>query len=81
MSKKISGYKNARAIGQTNEPEYLIQSLVDDSEFYKNTGIKNSGLPERKISLDMNANTWSHSGNNDVFIEKLTELAVKEIFK
>ena len=81
IAKKISSYKSARGISLSNEPEYLIQSFVDGSDFYNNSGLSKIGLPERKIVLSANMNTWSHSVNNDIFIEKLTELAVKELFK
>lgn len=63
------------------EPEYLIQSLVDGSDFYNNSRILAANLPKRNISLTMNTSTWEHSANNKEFIEKLTKLAIDELFK
>ena len=81
ISKKISSYKIARAIGQTNEPEYLIQSFVDGSDFYNNKEITALGLPKRIIQLNTNNATWDHATTNRDFIETLTKLAVDELFK
>ena len=46
ISIKLGKYKNARKICGS-EWEYLIQSFVDDSEFYRNENIKALNLPNR----------------------------------
>lgn len=74
---KLSKYKLARKIVGSNW-EYLIQSLVDDSEFYKNTNIQALCLPERKL-INVDQNTWELSPNNREFNTKLFEMALKEI--
>ena len=58
--------------------EYLIQSLVDNSEYYNNEKIKALGLPERKL-INIDQNTWELSSNNRQFNIELMELALKEI--
>ncbi len=45
---KLLKYKSARKIFGS-KLEYLIQSLVDDSEFYRNADIQSLNLPNRKI--------------------------------
>lgn len=74
---KLKKYKDARKIFGSKW-EYLIQSLVDDSEFYKNMDIQALGLPERKI-VDIDQNTWELSSNNRDFNIKLLNMAVNEI--
>ena len=79
LSTKFIKYRNANTIMNTNEPEYLIQSFVENSNFYGNEMLKDLG--ERKISLNNDGITWEHSENNREFVENLTKLAVKELFK
>ena len=78
---KLSDYKQAKSICN-NQPEYLIQSLVDNSDYYNNANIqtlaKKEGLPERKINK-IDQNTWEHSPNNRDFNIKLIKLAFKYI--
>lgn len=79
IAMKAQKYKNARTIMNTNEPEYLVQSLIDGSEFYNNDIL--NCLGERKITINADGITWEHSTNNRSFIEKLTKDAVSELFK
>jgi hypothetical protein len=58
--------------------KYLIQSLVDGSDYYNNQNIQALGLPERKIK-NIDQNTWELSENNSEFNEKLLKLAIDEI--
>lgn len=81
ISLKLTGYANARSITSSNEPEYLVQSFVAGSDFYKNDNIQKLNLPERVLKIDNDGITWEHSDNNDKFIEMLSRLAVKELFK
>ena len=74
---KLEKYKNARKVLGSNW-EYLIQSLVDDSEYYKNDKIQALKLPERKLT-DINQNTWELSPNNREFNTKLLDAALQEI--
>ena len=77
ISEKLKKYKNAKNI--LNEyPEYLIQSLVDNSDFYKNEKIKLLGLPERKI-INIAGNTWDLSPNNRDFNTELLDYVIKRI--
>jgi len=81
IKEKLLDYKQARKIFNS-KPEYLIQSLVDDSDYYNNANIqafvKKEGLPERKIT-NIDQNTWEQSPNNRQFNVKLIELAIKYI--
>lgn len=79
IATKLNFYKNANTITNTNEPEYLVQSLVANSNYYRNTTL--GSLGSRDISIDMNGITWKHNKNNRAFIEKLSEKAVAELFK
>ena len=79
ISNKLSKYKIARNICNS-EWEYLIQSLVEDSEFYKNDAISKLNLPKRTLQ-NIEQNTWELSENNRDFNIKLLELALKEIAK
>ncbi len=74
---KLEKYKNARKVLGSNW-EYLIQSLADGSEYYKNEKIQTLNLPERKLA-DVNQNTWELSSNNREFNIKLLNLALQEI--
>lgn len=74
---KLEKYKNARKILGSNW-EYLIQSLVDGSEFYNNEKIQALNLPERKLT-NINQNTWELSLNNREFNTKLLDAALQEI--
>ena len=74
---KLEKYKNARKVLGSNW-EYLIQSLVDDSEYYKNDKIQALKLPERKLT-NINQNTWELSPNNREFNTKLLDAALQEI--
>ena len=77
IREKLNKYKIARKVMGSNW-EYLIQSLVDDSEYYRNEKIQALGLPERKL-VNIDQNTWELSSNNRQFNIKLMELALKEI--
>ncbi|MCR5483090.1 MAG: DUF262 domain-containing protein [Bacilli bacterium] len=74
---KLKKYKAARKIFGSNW-EYLIQSLADDSEYYRNASIQALGLPDRKI-VDIDQNTWELSQNNRNFNIKLLKMAIEEI--
>ena len=74
---KLVKYKNARKVLGSNW-EYLIQSLADDSEYYKNTNIQALNLPERKLA-NIDQNTWELSPNNRNFNTKLLDAALQEI--
>lgn len=76
---KLQKYKTARKINGC-EWEYLIQSLVKDSEYYLNTEISKLCLPERTI-INIDQNTWEISPNNREFNIKLLKLVVEEISK
>ncbi|ADE19766.1 DUF262 domain-containing protein [Mycoplasma crocodyli] len=79
MSEKLKLYAQGRTV--LNEySEYLIQSLVENSEYYKNENIKALNLPKRTIEKG-NYNTWEHSKNNRDFNIKLIEIAIDEIAK
>ena len=74
---KLNKYKNARKILGSNW-EYLIQSYVEDSEYYKNENIQSLDLPERKL-INIDQNTWELSPNNRDFNYELLKKAIKEI--
>ena len=74
---KLNKYKNARKILGSNW-EYLIQSYVEGSEYYKNANIQSLGLPERKL-VNIDQNTWELSPNNREFNYELLMKAIKEI--
>ena len=76
---KLQKYKTARKINGC-EWEYLIQSLVKDSEYYLNTEISKLCLPERTI-INIDQNTWEISPNNREFNTKLLKLVVEEFSK
>ncbi len=77
MRVKIRKYKNAKSVCGS-EWEYLIQSLVDDSEYYNNNNIQSLDLPERTIK-NIVQNTWEQSENNRSFNEKLMKLVIDYI--
>ncbi len=74
---KLTKYKSARKIVGSNW-EYLVQSLAEDSEYYRNSDIQALGLPERKL-ISIDQNTWELSPNNREFNETLLKLALEEI--
>jgi hypothetical protein len=71
---KFIKYKNAHAILGFGD-EYLVQSLVDNSNYYTNPSILAIGLPDRKIT-NIRENTWEHSDNNRLFNIILIEKAL-----
>lgn len=75
ISDKLIKYKLARKICGS-EWEYLIQSLVEDSEFYRNSNIQSLGLPKRTLQ-NIDQNTWELSTANREFNIKLLELVIK----
>lgn len=77
ITEKLTKYKQANKI-KGSEAEYLILSLVNDSDFYNNEKIKALELPERKLQR-LEQNTWELSENNREFNTKLLEMAVNEI--
>lgn len=75
---KLSTYKQACSINGV-EPEYLILSLVEDSDFYRNIQIQELGLPKRTIQ-NINQNTWElPDETNREFNTKLLKMALDEI--
>jgi hypothetical protein len=74
---KFIKYKNAHSIMSTGN-EYLVQSLVDGSNYYTNTNIMALGLPTRKITAIVQ-NTWEHSVSNRNFTIQLLELVIKAL--
>lgn len=77
ISDKLVKYKLARKVCGS-EWEYLIQSLVENSEFYNNTNIQSLGLPNRTLQ-NIDQNTWELSCNNREFNTKLMELILEYI--
>ncbi len=77
IKEKLAKYKNARKILGSNW-EYLIQSYVDDSEYYRNPNIQALNLPERKL-INIDQNTWELSPNNRQFNYELLIKAINEI--
>ena len=74
---KLSKYKLARKICGS-EWEYLIQSFVENSEFYGNANIQGLGLPKRTLE-DIDQNTWELSVNNRDFNIQLLKKALEAI--
>ena len=74
---KLAKYRQARKVCN-NEWEYLIQSLVEDSEYYRNEKLQALGLPKRTIT-NIDQNTWEMSPNNREFNTKLLKMALKKI--
>ena len=74
---KLTKYKSARKVCD-NEWEYLIQSLAEDSEYYKSSKIQELNLPKRTIT-NIDQNTWDMSENNREFNTKLLKMAIKEV--
>lgn len=74
---KLTKYKSARKIFGSKW-EYLIQSFVGDSEYYRNEKIMALDLPERKLK-NIDQNTWELSENNREFNIKLLKKALEEI--
>ena len=81
MNEKAKVYKNSHTVMTSNEPELLISSLVEDSDYYNSANITALGLPNRSIKINPDGITWELSENNRAFNEKLCELAVVEYFK
>lgn len=77
ISDKLEKYKKARKVSGS-EWEYLIQSLVDDSEFYKNGKIQGLGLPKRTLE-NIDQNTWELSSNNRDFNTQLLKMVLKSV--
>ncbi len=77
IKEKLAKYKSARKILGSNW-EYLIQSYVDDSEYYRNQKIQALNLPERKL-VNVDQNTWELSPNNRQFNYDLLVKAIEEI--
>ncbi|MGC7163348.1 hypothetical protein [Metamycoplasma hominis] len=79
MYDKIKEYKQANRIFNF-EPEYLIQSLVEDSKYYKDDNIKALNLPNRTIK-NIEQNTWYLDPKiNREFNIKLLKKAFAKIF-
>ncbi len=74
---KFVKYKNAHDIFGYGD-EFLVQSLVDGSNYYLNPKILSLVLPERKLT-NVKQNTWEHSITNRPFIIKLIEMALDEL--
>ncbi|MDY0138845.1 MAG: DUF262 domain-containing protein [Candidatus Izemoplasmatales bacterium] len=74
---KFTKYKNAHSILGSGD-EFLVQSLVDGSNFYSNPNIITLGLPERKIT-NISHNTWEHSANNRSFNILLLEKSLEAL--
>ena len=77
ISGKLAKYKNARKVSGS-EWEYLIQSLAQDSEYYKNEKIQALGLPDRAL-INLDQNTWELSPNNRDFNTKLLKMALEKV--
>ena len=74
---KLTKYRNARKVCGSDW-EYLIQSLVENSEYYNNQNIKNLNLPKRTLE-DIDQNTWKSSENNRAFNEELMKMVIDYI--
>lgn len=77
ISSKLAKYKLARKVSGS-EWEYLIQSLVEDSEYYRNENIQSLNLPKRTLE-NINQNTWELSPNNRDFNSQLLKMALEKI--
>ena len=71
---KLTIYRNAKKICGSYW-EYLIQSLVDDSPYYKNENIRKLNLPKRTL-VDIDQNTRKLNDNNRAFNEDLMKLVI-----
>ena len=71
---KLTKYRNARKVCGYDW-EYLIQSLVENSEYYNNENIQNLHLPKRTIE-NIDQNTWKLSENNRAFNEQLMKMVI-----
>lgn len=71
---KLTIYRNARKVCGSDW-EYLIQSLVENSEYYNNQNIQNLNLPKRTLE-DIDQNTWKSSENNRAFNEELMKMVI-----
>jgi hypothetical protein len=74
---KFDKYKKAHEILNFGE-EFLVQSLVDGSNYYNNSNILNLNLPDRRITT-IRQNTWEHSTNNRKFNSELLQKALKAL--
>lgn len=77
ITNKLLKYKLARKVCGS-EWEYLIQSLVIDSEFYQNENIQKLNLPNRALT-SIDQNTWELSSNNREFNVQLLKLALNSL--
>lgn len=77
ITNKLLKYKLARKVCGS-EWEYLIQSLVIDSEFYQNENIQKLNLPNRALT-SIDQNTWKLSSNNREFNVQLLKLALNSL--
>lgn len=71
---KLTIYRNAKKICGSYW-EYLIQSLVDDSPYYKNENIRKLNLPKRTL-VDIDQNTRKLNDSNRAFNEDLMKLVI-----
>lgn len=71
---KLTKYRNARKVCGSDW-EYLIQSLVENSEYYNNQNIQKLNLPKRTLE-DIDQNTWKSSENNRAFNEELMKMVI-----
>lgn len=74
---KLTKYRNARKVCGSDW-EYLIQSLVENSEYYNNQNIQNLNLPKRTLE-NIDQNTWDQSENNRAFNEELMRMVIDYI--
>lgn len=77
ISEKLRKYSMARKVCHS-EWEFLVLSLVENSEFYSNQNLISLGLPKRTLQ-NIDQNTWELSQNNRSFNLKALELAIDQI--
>ena len=77
MQEKVNYYESAK-LPRTAENQFLIQSLVENSPFYKSERIKALDLPNRHLINVMN-NYWRHSNDNEKFIKDLLRKALDKL--
>ena len=71
---KLAKYRSAKKVCGSDW-EYLIQSLVENSEYYNNQNIQNLNLPKRTLE-NIDQNTWELSENNRAFNEELMRMVI-----
>ena len=71
---KLAKYRSAKEVCGSDW-EYLIQSLVENSEYYNNQNIQNLNLPKRTLE-NIDQNTWKLSENNRAFNEELMRMVI-----